>query len=501
MNTTQADVQRIQTRLQALSQNRRMAPSSASSQSTVAHQSTQPESSNSRNASQTVVQRSVMLPSASSQGSRSTARTSSPSSPQLSAHEASLASPVASPSLAKEIAPASTSSVFTSSSVAHASPSRSTSSLSGPAEEWSHPVSSAHSLHASHSGSSYTRAQPVDSQHHAAQYLKSQQPEVQSSGAASDIDESFRRLDVQVQQVNSMSLALEAALQETAAIAQQLNQQRIRAAARGQRTRFDHWNAPLVYDPRHIRPEQSYLPHIDRSSQGEFVLTGRPLSWTSNAQASAVEARATASQAMPSDVQSKYSTANHDVGAIAASLRHRSVARKHHSNTARSPQSQILPDWIVRWFNPSHTPVSLSVAAPQSASSLKEKTVAPTTTARGVSAQHPLPHQVQQPQPQQAEAFAPSLGSSFNRSANGSPAVLSGTIPGALLFIGVAAIARIGMDWLLVSYPMLWPVVIALVITPAAIAIYRSTVAPKASFAMGRQLLLVMIGLLIGGRF
>jgi len=76
----------------------------------------------------------------------------------------------------------------------------------------------------------------------------------------------------------------------------------------------------------------------------------------------------------------------------------------------------------------------------------------------------------------------------------------SPSLTGTILWLGGSIFVRIGLDALLLAYPMLWPPAIALVITPAAIAIYRTTVAPQSSFLLGRRLLLIMIGLLIGGR-
>ncbi len=70
----------------------------------------------------------------------------------------------------------------------------------------------------------------------------------------------------------------------------------------------------------------------------------------------------------------------------------------------------------------------------------------------------------------------------------------------SLIWVGGSILMRMGLDALLVAYPALWPPAIALVVTPAAIAIYRTAVYPQSSFLLGRRLLLIMIGLLLGGR-
>lgn len=70
---------------------------------------------------------------------------------------------------------------------------------------------------------------------------------------------------------------------------------------------------------------------------------------------------------------------------------------------------------------------------------------------------------------------------------------------GVLWFAG-AVIARVGIDLMLAAFPQLWLPAIALIVTPAAIAVYRTTVQPKSSIAWGCRLLVIMLGLLVGGR-
>ncbi|MGB3493130.1 MAG: hypothetical protein WBA57_10405 [Elainellaceae cyanobacterium] len=442
MNTTQAEIQRIQTRLQALGQtNRRVVtppPSPA------------PQPSISLPTYRSGGDRPVNYPvssQGSNSGSNSTAHYSSPS--HLSPHDSSpgLFSPPTPPQASKPSSPAM------------------------PEQVQPQPPS-----------------QPTSKPSHSESFSES-------------IDAAFHLLDVQVQQVNSMSQALETALQDAAIIAQHLNQQRAQAAIRGQKTQLDHLESPLVYDPQHIHPEQSCLPQINRNDRGEFVLTGRPLAWRGGAQTPS----SSVTRAKPAHLQQ-------EAGAIATHLRHQRATRA--SQSSLKPQSlrhqslrhQSLRHQIMRWFNPSHVrpshvrPSHLhpshSVASPAFAADSSHAAASPDTfvpsssTINGATVQpasqvNPRSNQHQPSrQPQSTSATAP----------------LTATIPRALLFIGGAAIARIGMDHLLVMYPMLWPIVFALVVTPAAIAIYRSTVNPQSSFVLGRCLLLIMMGLLIGGR-
>jgi len=69
----------------------------------------------------------------------------------------------------------------------------------------------------------------------------------------------------------------------------------------------------------------------------------------------------------------------------------------------------------------------------------------------------------------------------------------------AILVLG-SAMLRVGLDLLVASYPILWIPSLLVMLTPAAIAIYRSTLAPQTGFIWGYRLFSLMIGLLLGGR-
>lgn len=68
------------------------------------------------------------------------------------------------------------------------------------------------------------------------------------------------------------------------------------------------------------------------------------------------------------------------------------------------------------------------------------------------------------------------------------------------LWLGGAIAARIAANLFLAAHPGFWIPVVGLMVAPAAIAIYRTTVAPQSSMIWGYRLFLVMIGLLLGGR-
>lgn len=74
------------------------------------------------------------------------------------------------------------------------------------------------------------------------------------------------------------------------------------------------------------------------------------------------------------------------------------------------------------------------------------------------------------------------------------------SIQNAAIWIIGSVVARVGLDLMLLAFPGMWLPVIGMIVTPAAIAVYRATVAPQTGIIWGYRLLLVMIGLLVGGR-
>ncbi|MBI4785055.1 MAG: hypothetical protein HY785_27685 [Oscillatoriophycideae cyanobacterium NC_groundwater_1537_Pr4_S-0.65um_50_18] len=70
---------------------------------------------------------------------------------------------------------------------------------------------------------------------------------------------------------------------------------------------------------------------------------------------------------------------------------------------------------------------------------------------------------------------------------------------GVSLMFG-AVVVRVLLNLLLSAHPGLWFPAIALMVTPGAIAVYRSRVTPKSTLAWGYRLTFIMLGFWIGGR-
>lgn len=68
-----------------------------------------------------------------------------------------------------------------------------------------------------------------------------------------------------------------------------------------------------------------------------------------------------------------------------------------------------------------------------------------------------------------------------------------------ILFIG-AVVVRVSLKFLLIAHPGLLVPAIAIMVTPGAIALYKSTVTPRTMRIWGCRLIMIMIGFWIGGR-
>lgn len=80
------------------------------------------------------------------------------------------------------------------------------------------------------------------------------------------------------------------------------------------------------------------------------------------------------------------------------------------------------------------------------------------------------------------------------------PTEFTSALAEAIAWIAAATAIRIVMDWLLASSTDFWIPVLIVIVTPAAIAVGLSRLMPQLSLVLGYRLILVMFGLLIGGK-
>lgn len=248
----------------------------------------------------------------------------------------------------------------------------------------------------------------------------------------------MKRLEVQAQRINQLSAAQENAMRELKAIAEKV-----------ERT-LQSADAPeeFLVGAEVCEYLATLVPHMEQSQNGAFVLTTREVDLFRAEREAALNAKRLRRQGEISnrmatqpqwDAQEEY---EYEI---------------EETDDFWSHWSQTLRPWMVH----------LSTSVGQLISTLTPSRRTRRTAQR----------QVAQP-PQE-------------------PVVV---IRDAVIWVLGATVARIGIDLLLAAVPALLPAVVMLIIAPAAIAIYKATVAPQTGFALGYRLLLTMIGLLLGGR-
>jgi hypothetical protein len=251
--------------------------------------------------------------------------------------------------------------------------------------------------------------------------------------------EVMRLLEVKADEINQLSAAQEAAMLELKAIAQKL--ERDWKALNTQQHIFASEAGDLPALCEYLETE---VPLVQRDEKGAFVVTKRPVDLFQ---------------------------AERDAEWMAQSLRHRGDGRSAGS-AGRGRR----------------TPSGASAAALFAATAQQ--------ALRGVLA---LLNRVLLPSDRQR--LTRSMQRQSAATAVGRPPMTEAPSvqTSAMLLIG-AAIARIGADWLLAVNAGFWLPVALLIVAPAALAIYRTTVAPHTSVAWGYRIFLIFIGLLIGGR-
>jgi hypothetical protein len=80
------------------------------------------------------------------------------------------------------------------------------------------------------------------------------------------------------------------------------------------------------------------------------------------------------------------------------------------------------------------------------------------------------------------------------------PTQLAAGVWDAIAWLGLAIVMRLLADYGLSIMPSLWPLIAGTLVAPALIAIWLSTLFPRFSAILGYRSLLLMFGLLLGGR-
>ncbi|MEL6322230.1 MAG: hypothetical protein AAFQ57_16535, partial [Cyanobacteria bacterium J06626_14] len=316
------------------------------------------------------------------------------------------------------------------------------------------------SLKANDSVSSQVRQQ----QHHNGQqtYRQSVQNTFHPAGVKPTLPQMFQQLNLQAQHINAMSSSLNQALAELKAIAEQMDHQRVLEAASGHSA-----SLPDMLCFLRSHQQEFLVPYVTQLSTGELVV-----------EASSIRPEQFDSRQTPPSPSAPVGSRSTGVALSQGSVskRQQSTASDQHriSDSRRQKTSAPLEHWL-KWLVGLER---ISTSSPQASSTaVQERVSKPVEGPRAPHASSLKPTHLESAD----SASPPNLGQS-------------------LMWIGGSALIRICLDSILLVYPALWPLAIALVVTPAAIAIYRTVIDSSVSFALGRRLILIMIGLLVGGR-
>ncbi|GAB4148458.1 MAG: hypothetical protein Fur0046_26950 [Cyanobacteria bacterium J069] len=269
-------------------------------------------------------------------------------------------------------------------------------------------------------------------------------PEVAPPRAAFPATEVMRLLEVKADEINQLSAAQEAAMLELKAIAQKL--ERDWKTLDAQHTAFPDATSELPSLCAYLETE---VPLVQRDENGAFVVTKRPVDLFQ---------------------------AEREAEFMAHSLRHR-VEGRAGETISRGRRSPTANTFTANAFM-TNAP-ELMQRAMQGLLGLVRQALIPSDRSRLARS-----------------AQRRSTTMSAEQSPLSSPLSMQTS---AALLIG-SAIARIGADLVLAANPGFWLPVALLIVAPAALAIYRTTVAPHTSVTWGYRIFLILLGLLIGGR-
>jgi hypothetical protein len=272
------------------------------------------------------------------------------------------------------------------------------------------------------------------------------QLQTQSFRSADEIlDRSLQILDAHVQHINQLSAVQEAAILELKQMAETLEQE---------------WDAIAPFDGEEddefeSAPICEYIdvavPRIEQDEDGVYVLSLRSIDLFKAEREAALTAQA---------------------------LRHWGNREKSRASAAKSSQR-----WLSNFF-----PSANSAPKPDR---LPHSSVNPATRAttqppvRSVKPQQSKPQQSIKPQQTVQRRSRPITYFNWRES--------------VALLVGAVAF-RMGLNWMLTTLSLPWIPAIALLVTPAAIAVYRTNHTPRSGLVWIYRFLIIMIGLLLGGR-
>jgi hypothetical protein len=292
--------------------------------------------------------------------------------------------------------------------------------------------------------------QPSETDSRRLQLFEIPQPSTPEQG----LEQALQQLEERVQKFNQLATAQESAMLELKAIAEKLEQD-WKLLEMGDLPQTG-WTAADLMPLPVIEYAEAAVPVIQKNQEGVFVVTTRSIDLFK---------------------------AEREAASMAEALRYRASGRKRPRQSAQSIGRRLW-DWlcdakddVLAFSDAAAQPQTEPPMPPQASLRMQVPSSAPSQ-----------PRRIRKP---------PRAG----RSRSATPVSESDfSLPGAALLVIGSAVARVLLDILLASQPGLWLPVVLVLATPAAIAVYRTSVAPQSGFIWGYRLFLIMIGLLIGGR-
>jgi len=306
-----------------------------------------------------------------------------------------------------------------------------------------------------------------------------------TAAAAADLSrqqEALQRLEAKAQQINQLSAAQETAMLELKAIATRLERD---------------WTAlELQYGDAYARDASlpAALPHLC-----DYVATDVPAIERSESGAFVVTTRAVDLFKAERDAEVMAHTLRHRNGTSAT--RQRRAAEPSGSTWAGGQAGGLLQSlWV-------QVQAIASLVTAQSSIRANRRTrmaqVQPSAASYADDYSQGYSQDYAQGYSQDyAQDYAQDHASGYPSHSRSQPSQTNDTLSykASALWLGGAIVARIAANLFLAAHPGFWIPVVGLMVAPAAIAIYRTTVAPQSSMIWGYRLFLVMIGLLLGGR-
>jgi hypothetical protein len=268
-------------------------------------------------------------------------------------------------------------------------------------------------------------------------------PQPSKSVTQQQVSEAFKRLEAKAQYINELSTAQEVAMLELKSIAEKLERDWKAIELEDQPTADLDAEIPTICEYL-----EAIVPHIEKDEDGTFVLTARPVDLFK---------------------------AEREAAMTAQTLRHRVPQSDYTPDSRRNRLLSVTDD------RPLHAPGHPSPRSGNLSSDLWQPLWEQCLIFFGIKNAAPPRRRKRRRTPAKATS------ATFD-------------LQDAVLWLIGAATARIGLNLVLANFPGFWLPVAALIVIPAAIAIYRTSSTPQSNLVWGYRLLVVMIGLLIGGR-